>query len=142
MIVEKKCSGIGTGGGGCHDGTTSTKYGGGLDMTFGNSARAYKNLVGTLTNGKLVPQLPKPNPAGLTGALAYKCTGKGTRVVPGNASMSIMYSKVHDAMPICGAPEVQPGVPGGPPGPTATTPLTADEQNMIQTWINAGAMNN
>ena len=62
---------------------------------------------------------------------------------PGDAAMSIMYSKVHDATPICGAPEVQAGVPGGPAGsPTAHAPLTAAEQDMIMTWINAGALEN
>jgi hypothetical protein len=108
-------------------------YGGGLDMLPGNSARAYKNLV---------MQAPKPNPGNLTGALAYKCTGKGMRVVPGNAAMSIVYSKVHDATPICGAPEVQPKVPGGPGGPATFTPLTPAEQDMFKTWINAGALQN
>jgi hypothetical protein len=127
MIIEPKCSV-------CHNGTISTMYGGGLDMIPNDSARAYKNLV---------TQAPKANPKGLTGALAYQCTGKEPlRVTAGDAVHSIMYSKVHDATPICGAPEVQPKVPGGPGGPAVFTPLSAAEQNMIFTWINDGAKNN
>jgi hypothetical protein len=142
QIIQPKCEP-------CHNGNTSTMYGGGMDLysvmyppanTTG-AARAYRNLVFNSTT--MMVQLPKPNPAGLTGALAYKCFGKGKRVVPGNAAMSIFYSKVHDATPICGAPEPQAGVPGGPAGsPTMYMPLSAAEQDMIASWINAGAKEN
>jgi hypothetical protein len=37
---------------------------------------------------------------------------------------------------------VQPKVAGGPGGPAMFTPLTAAEQDMFKTWINAGALQN
>jgi hypothetical protein len=64
-------------------------------------------------------------------AAGMACAGKGTRVVPGMKDSSIMYLKVSldDPSP-CGAKMPLGGM------------LSADEVNMIESWITAGAMNN
>ena len=125
QIIEPKCSF-------CHNAGYSDLHGGGLDMLPNNpppSMRPYSNLV---------TQLPKKPLAGANPP--YACYQKGMRVVKGNAAMSILYSKVHDATPICGAPEPQAPVMGGPG--TAHAPLTQTQLDMIASWINAGAKNN
>jgi hypothetical protein len=87
---------------------------GALDMSA--QATAYKNLV----------NVPAAGPScSLTGL---------KRVVPGNASSSLMYDKVHDASPPCGVQM--------PYAPDHLAPLTADEQSLIESWINGGAQNN
>jgi predicted CxxxxCH...CXXCH cytochrome family protein len=89
---------------------------GALDMS--SQPTAYKSLVNVAAAGPL-------------------CSSKGlTRVVPGNASVSLMYNKVHDASPPCGVQMPY----AGPPYDLA--PLPADEQSLIESWINAGAQNN
>jgi hypothetical protein len=90
---------------GCHSGGSPD---GNLNM--GTKANAYTNLVGKAAAG---------------GA----CSGKGTRVVAGNAAMSILYTKV--TTPTCGSRM-----------PQGSGPLSADQQNRIRDWINAGALNN
>ena len=96
----------------CH--TTAGGIGisqGHLDMT--TKAAAFMNLVNTPTAG-------------------VACTGKGTRVTPGDEATSIMYLKVSldDPTP-CG--EKMPL--GGPALPQA-------EADTIENWIKGGAPNN
>jgi hypothetical protein len=79
-----------------------------LDLS--SQATAYTNLVGVAATGS-------------------SCNGMGTRVVAGDAAMSIFYTKV--TTPTCGSKM--------PLGETALTSAQADE---IEGWINAGAMNN
>lgn len=90
----------------CHD---STGPAGNLNMA--NKGNAYNNLVG------------KP-------AAGAACNGMGTRVVAGNAAMSILYTKV--TTPTCGARMPAGGAPA----------LSMTETNRIRDWINAGALNN
>jgi hypothetical protein len=52
----------------------------------------------------------------------------GTRVVPGAADMSLLYQKVTN--PTCGEKMALDG-----------TPLTEDQADEIESWINAGEMN-
>jgi hypothetical protein len=85
-----------------------------LDMS--TQANAYKNLVGVKADG------PKCGTSGLT------------RVVAGNASESLMYEKVSEAKPPCGGQM--------PLGCSASSCLSTSDQQEIQNWINAGAMNN
>jgi hypothetical protein len=81
-----------------------------LDMS--TQANAYANLVGVKADG------PACGTSGLT------------RVVAGNASASLMFEKVSEAKPPCGARM-----------PFNETPLTSAQQSEIENWINAGAMN-
>jgi hypothetical protein len=85
------------------DGFTTGK----LDMS--SQATAFMNLVGVAAAGA-------------------ECGGKGTRVVAGNADMSILFQKV--TTPTCGSQM-----------PLGGTPLTGAQTEEIQSWINAGAMN-
>ena len=79
-------------------------------------AKAYSNLVSVAST----------TPSGETPT----CPA-GDRVDPGNASMSLLYLKVSEANPPCGAQ-----MPKGGPH------LSTAEQTMIEDWINAGAKNN
>jgi hypothetical protein len=93
----------------CH--TTPTGIGvttGNLDMT--SQSTAYSNLVN-------VP------------AAGAQCSGRGTRVVPGQPGSSILYLKVSldDPSP-CGAKMPL----GGPP-------LSREQTDLIKAWIQAGA---
>lgn len=92
----------------CHDNTAPA---GALNMT--DKATAYSNLVGKPAAGPVAA-----------------CGGKGTRVVAGNAAMSILYQKV--TTPTC----------GGRMPPVPANPLSMAETNRIRDWINAGALNN
>ena len=95
----------------CH--TTATGDGvmfGKLDMT--TQANAYANLVNQPAAG-------------------VNCSGKGTRVVPGNADQSVMYLKV----------SLDDPTPCGNKMPDLLPPLSADEAAGIEAWINAGAKN-
>jgi hypothetical protein len=84
---------------------------GALDMS--SQPAAYMNLVNVKAAG-------------------IKCGTSGlTRVVPSDPNSSLMYEKVHDAVPPCGA-QMPYGLPA----------LVADEQALIFDWINAGAQNN
>ena len=59
------------------------------------------------------------------------CGSSGeTRVVPGNASQSLLFQKVSQASPSCGSPMPL----GGPP-------LPGDQVTLVENWINAGAPN-
>jgi len=91
---------------GCHSGTTPAGM-----LNMGNKANAHTNLVG------------KP-------ALGSGCATKGTRVVAGNAAMSILYQKV--TTPTCGVRMPAGGAPA----------LSTAETDRIKSWINAGALNN
>ena len=90
----------------CHSGSAPA---GTLNM--GSKANAYTNLVG------------KP-------AAGSGCNGKGTRVVAGNAAMSILWQKV--TSPTCGNRMPAGGAPA----------LSKTETDRIKNWINAGALNN
>jgi hypothetical protein len=65
-------------------------------------------------------------------AMGTGCGGMGTRVVAGNAGDSILFKKVDPAQPS----------PCGSKMPLGLTPLTEAQANEIESWINAGAMNN
>ncbi len=91
----------------CHFAATPT---GNLDMS--TKANAYMNLVGKPAAG------PSCGTSGLT------------RVVAGSAATSLIYHKIHDAMPPCGSQM-----------PFNGTPLRAADQQTFADWINAGAKN-
>ncbi len=52
------------------------------------------------------------------------------RVVAGSAATSLLYEKVSEATPPCGAQM-----------PLDLMPLSAGDQEKIENWINAGALN-
>lgn len=79
---------------------------------FSSQSSAYTGLVGVKASGP-------------------SCGSSGeTRVVPGNASQSLLFQKVSEANPPCGAQMPL----GGPPLRSAQTKLVED-------WINAEALN-
>jgi hypothetical protein len=82
---------------------------GALDMSSRDVA--YKTLVGVPAAGEL---------CGTSGLI---------RVVPGSSSTSLLYLKVSETQPPCGA-----RMPFD-----ATTPLSPTQVALIQTWINGGA---
>ncbi len=85
--------------------TTCHGASGNLDMS--SQSTAYTNLVGVMAAGP-------------------SCGGSGeTRVVPGNAAMSLLYNKV------AGTEDCGNTMPESPQGVT-----------LIQSWINEGAPNN
>jgi hypothetical protein len=63
-----------------------------------------------------------------------ECEGKGNRVTPGSAAMSILYVKVAGGAQLCG--DQMPNAPLGQPKPA---PLSATDQALIKTWIDSGA---
>ncbi len=65
-------------------------------------------------------------------AMGTQCGGMGTRVVAGSAGTSILFEKVDPGTP----------APCGSKMPLGLTPLTTAQADEIQSWINAGAMNN
>ena len=65
-------------------------------------------------------------------AMGTGCGGMGTRVVAGNAADSILFKKI----------DPNQGSPCGSKMPLGLTPLTDAQANEIESWINAGAMNN
>jgi len=79
--------------------------------TFGDALKtAYGNLVGTAAAGP-------------------SCGGMGTRVVAGDTSSSILFSKISEDTPVCGS-----RMPlSGPPY------LDADQIATFESWISAGA---
>jgi hypothetical protein len=64
-------------------------------------------------------------------AAGIACGGKGVRVVAGNANNSILYKKVDPGQP----------APCGAKMPLGLAPLTEAQANEIESWINAGALN-
>jgi hypothetical protein len=64
-------------------------------------------------------------------AAGIACGGMGTRVVAGNAGNSIMFKKIDPAQP----------APCGSKMPLGLAPLTAAQTAEIESWINAGALN-
>ena len=95
----------------CH--AAAAKPDGGLDLS--TQAIAFTNLVGKAATG-------------------MPCLGKGMRVVAGNSAMSILYSKVSSATPVCGVQM--------PKGCKGAMCLTTMETDLIKAWIDSGAMNN
>jgi hypothetical protein len=65
-------------------------------------------------------------------AMGTGCGGMGTRVVAGNAADSILFKKI----------DPNQGSPCGSKMPLGLTPLTDAQATEIESWINAGAMNN
>jgi hypothetical protein len=72
------------------------------------------------------------------------CSQMGTRVIPGDPHDSILYQKVSQSMPSCGAQ-----MPADPVALEATgtstfsgTALPDDQQQLIYDWISEGAPNN
>ncbi len=93
-----------------------------LDMS--TQAAAYENLVKVTASGPAATASPVPG-----------CGGSGlVRVVPGDAAKSLMYQKVSEAKPPCGAQ-----MPFGCPGTFAC--LDSTEQQTLAAWINGGAPN-
>jgi hypothetical protein len=91
----------------CH-----TPGGEGSFQDFSSQARAYAALVGVKASGP-------------------SCGTSGeTRVVPGNASQSLIFQKVTESTPPCGSQMPL----GGPP-------LSGAQTTLIEDWINAGALN-
>ena len=64
-------------------------------------------------------------------AMGQSCGGMGTRVIPGNAAGSIMFEKIDPGTP----------APCGSKMPLGLAPLTTAQADEIQSWINAGALN-
>jgi hypothetical protein len=93
---------------GCHVPPTPT---GALDLS--TQALAFQNLVGVDAMGPA---------CGITDFV---------RVVPGDAEMSLLFLKVSETPPPCGARM-----------PLTGAPLSAEEQALVAAWINAGAQNN
>jgi hypothetical protein len=94
-----------------------------LDMS--TQSAAYKNLVGVVASGPAATALPPG------------CGGSGLiRVVAGDSAKSLMYLKVSESTPPCGA-QMPFGCPMG-----GHTCLDATETATIASWINAGALNN
>jgi hypothetical protein len=112
----------------CHSGTNQGAQAGKLDMS--SEQKAYSSLVG-------VP------------AMGVSCGPSGlTRVVPGDASNSLLFLKVHaglimaedhtiDAQPGPEAGADQP--PCGDTMPDDGTSLTQAEVSLIEDWIDDGA---
>jgi hypothetical protein len=98
---------------GCNAHHTGGAAQGGLDLS--TQAKAYANLVGVAA---MTPSGEKP-----------ACSGD--RVVAGNAMASLLYLKVSEAKPPCGAQM-----------PLKGPYLSTAEQTVIENWINAGAKNN
>jgi hypothetical protein len=91
----------------CHNPTGEGGTVGKLDMS--SQSTAFTNLVGVAAAGA-------------------ECSGKGTRVVAGDADMSILYQKV--TTPTCGSMM-----------PLGGAALANDLTDEIEGWINAGAKN-
>jgi hypothetical protein len=86
--------------------------GDGSFQNFSSQSAAYAALVGVKASGP-------------------SCGSSGeTRVVPGNASQSLLWQKVSETSPPCG--DQMPL--GGPP-------LSSAQTTLIEDWINAGAPN-
>jgi hypothetical protein len=84
----------------------------GAFQDFSSHASAYTALVGVKASGP-------------------SCGSSGeTRVVAGNASQSLLFQKISEANPPCGAPMPL----GGPP-------LSSAQTTLVEDWINAGALN-
>src|SRR5580704_8562125 len=79
---------------------------------FSSQSSAYTALVGVKASG---PSCGSSNE---------------TRVVPGNASQSLLFQKVSEANPPCGSQMPL----GGPP-------LSSAQMTLVEAWINAGALN-
>jgi hypothetical protein len=96
-----------------------------------NCTPCHAQLAG-LKDGKLDMSAQDKAYANLVGVAAagVSCTGKGTRVVAGNAAGSLLYQKV-TGHPPCGDPMPQ-GLPS----------LSSDDTQLIQSWIQGGALNN
>jgi hypothetical protein len=82
-------------------------------LNMTSQTAAYSNLVNVATAGSA-------------------CAGVGTRIVPGQPDSSILYLKV----------SLDDPSPCGLKMPAAGGPLSQDEVNLIESWINAGAQNN
>jgi hypothetical protein len=107
----------------CHYQNVGIRYGA-LDMS--TQIAAYWSLADVLCAGA-------------------SCSGNGNRrVVPGDPSDSILYLKVSESSPPCGAQMPADEAALRESGTTvfSGTPLTADQQQLIYNWIYEGAQNN
>jgi hypothetical protein len=102
-VISKKCVS-------CHNPTGIGGMGGKLDMS--SQSAAYTNLVGVAAAGE-------------------SCSGKGTRVTPGQPDMSILYLKV----------SLGDMAPCGSKMPLGGAMLAQSEADEIQSWITGGAKN-
>ena len=74
----------------------------------------------------------------------FACASQGTRVIPNAPGASILFLKVSQTQPPCGVqmPASVDAIkmPGGNPV-FSGNPLTADQQDLIKSWIADGAQN-
>ncbi len=99
---------------GCHSSGLAA-FSGNLDMS--SQSTAYNMLVGQTAEG--------------TACGPDAGHGAFTRVVAGNANLSLLYSKLSSATPVCGSQM-----------PLGVTPFTTAQVAEVAAWINAGALNN
>jgi hypothetical protein len=99
-VLEPNCAG-------CHSAGGADSF-----LDFSTQANAYSSLVAVKASG------PACGSSGLT------------RVVAGSASTSLLYEKVSQAKPPCGAQM-----------PFDGAPLSGGDQGLIASWINGGATN-
>ncbi|MEY4581129.1 MAG: hypothetical protein RL701_5832 [Pseudomonadota bacterium] len=100
----------------CHSGGATTlpsSANGGLLFSLSDKAAAHIALVGPMTSS------------------FGKCAGK-TLVVPGSPDTSVLFDKLANATPACGATRM----------PLGGMPLTAAELESVRAWIADGAKNN
>jgi hypothetical protein len=93
----------------CHFANAGSAEG---DLDMSSQATAYAQLVNVAATTAPIDTTP--------------CSGD--RVVPGSPSTSLMYLKITEVMPPCGAHM-----------PLTGNPLTSQQIGLIQTWITEGA---
>jgi len=87
-------------------------------------------LSGCHVSGGTAPNLSTGSTFGSTVNVLASCNNSFNRVLPSNASSSVLYRRISDGG-ICGFM---------PPG--ASTGIGASQQQIIRMWINSGASNN
>ncbi|MGA7741701.1 MAG: hypothetical protein ABSF35_04355 [Polyangia bacterium] len=107
----------------CHYNGVGIRFGA-LDMS--SQVRTFWSLVGQPCNGA-------------------SCMNMGTRVVPGQPDISIMYLKISQPTPPCGSQ--MPADTGyfltsGGTAQFSGTAVPEDQQNLIRAWIQEGAQDN
>jgi hypothetical protein len=118
-VIGARCTG-------CHRPGGSGVNVGMLDMS--TQARAYANLVNVNAAG---------TGAGTSGITCASLSPPMARVSPGNSGASLLFNKVSSkitaTLAACGSPM---------PLPATGAPLTQAQVDLIQSWINGGALNN
>ncbi len=92
----------------CHSTSTGVSLG---QLDLSTADKAFTNMVGVQAKGS-------------------QCAGKGTLVVAGQSSSSLLVQKVG------------PNPPCGTVMPFGLAPLSSSEQNLIKDWIDSGATQN